>query len=589
MSSLEQSFNNAHQAYARGDIATARANLALLLKAAPRHAAVLHLSALIEKKTGNIAEALSLFQKALPLAPQDAELHANYANTLAAASNRAAIDMYDRAIGLAPDRHDFRLNRAISYLQFNEIAFAQRDIAYLKPIETKNPRFWTVAGEIFRAAGKIEEAKDAFERAVTLDPERVVALAALGEMSLHEGDAQSVHYFRSAHHKHPEERNLLLNLAQAMECFGEIDEAIAILKPRSLLAPEWDEGLTSIGRMMVEAGDTERAIAHYEAVIASAPTLRNLWSHYAAFLRSIDLPEKAMESLHRSKQHIPADQNVALLEAAIATDLGEKEQADAALSLLPPNMTASAAVRVRHALRFGMPDRAATLAEAHLAQNDSDIGMWALQSLSWRLTDDAREQWLNPEGILVRRMNIGFPDGVESLVETLRGLHVARHHPAGQSLRNGTQTRGGLFDRREPVLQSLRQHIMDAVDRYWADLPAQDMAHPLLRHRQSRPELQGSWSVRLTGSGFHVSHIHPAGILSSAFYIALPANLGGDKKAGWLEVGSAPSELALGLKPTAMIEPKPGCLTLFPSYLFHGTRPFGDGERLTVAFDIQAD
>lgn len=27
-------------------------------------------------------------------------------------------------------------------------------------------------------------------------------------------------------------------------------------------------------------------------------------------------------------------------------------------------------------------------------------------------------------------------------------------------------------------------------------------------------------------------------------------------------------------------------LVLFPSYMFHGTRPFGKGERLTVAFDV---
>jgi hypothetical protein len=32
----------------------------------------------------------------------------------------------------------------------------------------------------------------------------------------------------------------------------------------------------------------------------------------------------------------------------------------------------------------------------------------------------------------------------------------------------------------------------------------------------------------------------------------------------------------------------PGRMALFPSYLFHGTRPFSEGERLTVAFDVAA-
>jgi hypothetical protein len=29
-------------------------------------------------------------------------------------------------------------------------------------------------------------------------------------------------------------------------------------------------------------------------------------------------------------------------------------------------------------------------------------------------------------------------------------------------------------------------------------------------------------------------------------------------------------------------------MALFPSYLFHSTRPFGAGERLTAAFDVVA-
>jgi hypothetical protein len=35
-----------------------------------------------------------------------------------------------------------------------------------------------------------------------------------------------------------------------------------------------------------------------------------------------------------------------------------------------------------------------------------------------------------------------------------------------------------------------------------------------------------------------------------------------------------------------MIQPRPGLLALFPSTLFHGTRPFRAGERLTAAFDV---
>ena len=99
----------------------------------------------------------------------------------------------------------------------------------------------------------------------------------------------------------------------------------------------------------------------------------------------------------------------------------------------------------------------------------------------------------------------------------------------------------------------------------------------------------GSWSVRLREKGFHTSHVHPHGWISSAFYVALPDSLGSPDQAngtaGWLTLGES-RELVPALEPVQMVEPKVGRLVLFPSTMWHGTRPFPDGERMTVAFDI---
>ena len=53
---------------------------------------------------------------------------------------------------------------------------------------------------------------------------------------------------------------------------------------------------------------------------------------------------------------------------------------------------------------------------------------------------------------------------------------------------------------------------------------------------------------------------------------------------GGLALGEPAPEL--GLPPTRTIEPAVGRLVLFPSWMWHGTRPFPQGERLTVAFDL---
>ena len=95
----------------------------------------------------------------------------------------------------------------------------------------------------------------------------------------------------------------------------------------------------------------------------------------------------------------------------------------------------------------------------------------------------------------------------------------------------------------------------------------------------------GSWSVWLTSGGYHTNHVHPDGWISSALYIVLPSDLG-EAEAGFLALGQPQEQLKLDLPPTRTIAPKPGRLALFPSWMWHGTRAFGDGERMTVAFDV---
>jgi hypothetical protein len=155
----------------------------------------------------------------------------------------------------------------------------------------------------------------------------------------------------------------------------------------------------------------------------------------------------------------------------------------------------------------------------------------------------------------------------------------------GQSVRGGTQTDGNLFQRIEPEIIAMRDAIRGAVADHAAQLPPTAPDHPLLRQRPQLIQFTGSWSVRLVGGGMHANHIHPMGWLSSALYICLPPDLG-NGHAGSLTLGEPPSQLGLDVPPHRLIEPKLGTLALFPSWMWHGTRPFGEGERLTVAFDV---
>ncbi len=81
--------------------------------------------------------------------------------------------------------------------------------------------------------------------------------------------------------------------------------------------------------------------------------------------------------------------------------------------------------------------------------------------------------------------------------------------------------------------------------------------------------------------------MHPLGWISSALYLALPDRSAGETEdAGWFTLGEPDGKLGLELAPWRKVEPKPARLVLFPSWMWHGTVPFKEGERLTVAFDV---
>jgi hypothetical protein len=349
--------------------------------------------------------------------------------------------------------------------------------------------------------------------------------------------------------------------------------------------PDWIEGQATLARMRWEAGEGEAFTRAMEVRLQEAPGNVALWTAYATALGAADFHARAADAAAAGRAAAGGDSALALAEAHYASQAGDKERANALFAALPDDVPGRQTLEASHWLRCGDHGRAARLADLARERAPEDIGAWAVTSLVWRLLDDPRSHWLSEQPGLVSRSELELePERIAGIAERLRGLHRTRAHPIGQSLRGGTQTRGRLFAREEPEIAWLRAAVERAVNAYWAALPGEDPAHPLLRHRARQPHLVGSWSVRLTDGGFHVSHFHPNGVLSSACYLAVPEPRA--PMEGWLEIGGMPGDAEAALEPLVRIEPVPGRLALFPSYLYHGTRPFSAGERLTAAFDV---
>lgn len=564
----------------------ARADLHAVLRGVGDHPAVLHLLALVEQNAGRLPSARAMFGRALAVAPDDAQINNNYANLLDAAEDYdAALRHYDRAIRKAPEFLDARLNRATTQQKLGNYTAALIDLDVFVARHPDDARVWEARGAVQRLAGNRLAAKADFDRALELDPGRPTALHGAARVALEMSDDRAVPLYRAAIAVDAEDPEIALGLAEALEAAGDAD-CLRTLERAVAKAPQWVAGQDSLARMRAEADAPGDYAAYYAEAALRYPADRALALGYARCLARGNRRVEALAFLDSAAEQIGQDDEVGLMQAVLASEAGDLDRADAEFARIGSDVQAQLA-RGRHLLRRD-PEAAARILEPLARAERGLVGAWAHLGLAWRLIGDARFDWLCQPGMW-RTHDLDLDtDWLGQLADVLRGLHRTRAHPIGQSLRGGTQTRGRLFDRNEPELKRLHDELDAAVAGHFAALPPRDDGHPLLRHRHDTLRIEGSWSVRLTGGGFHVNHIHPLGVLSSACYIALPGADAGDSHAGWLNIGAPPDELALELAPLGLVKPRPGRLALFPSYLFHGTRPFSSGERLTVAFDVIA-
>lgn len=466
----------------------------------------------------------------------------------------------------------FRDEEALPYLR--SAAERHRDNALL----------WQVYGLSSRAAGDLSVAVRALDHARALAPAdpRIAHGAARSRL---EAGHDAIAAFEWARRLAPTDASVVLGLAAARFAMADLHGAIDVVASVVSRQPTWIEGQATLARLRRLAGEAD-PFTGYRTAIAGMPREPALWQ---ALLTTLQLAERYHDIpgvIDAARRAVGEQPGFALMAAIAADEMGDRSAAAAYFDHAPETASVSAIIwHVRSLIRRERLTDAAALALRGVALHEGNA-LWPYVALCWRLLDDQRWKWLEGDAGFVRVFDLRPMLGdYEALVSRLRALHVARAQPLDQSVRGGTQTDGPLLSRVDPEIVRLRDAIRDAVSRYIAALPPPDAAHPLLNTMRAPIRFAGSWSVRLAATGHHADHVHPHGWISSVLHIALPPAMGADG-AGWLTLGAC-GGLLPEVAPFRTIEPKPGHLVLFPSTMWHGTRPFAAGERLTVAFDVQ--
>ena len=541
--------------------------------------------ALAAARTGDVTGARALFDAAVTEAPGDAALLNSAASFHVRHGSAArALELYDQALAADPRHAEAALNKGIVLSKLGRPADAATWLlAHERELE-REPRYWSARAAAELASGDRAAAAASYDATLRRDPGHARALHGRARIALERGEEDMVDRYRRATVAKPDDAQAWLGLAMAFDHAGRSGEALALADRLVGQAPGWIEALELLATLRWAAGETRTFCDHYSSAVARTPGDPGLYQSWSRMLAGVDDAAGATAVVADARTQFPKAAELALAHAAHLGNGGFEDEVEAILAALVLDTVDRRLHEARHRLRRREFDRAEALLAGIVAEHPDHVSAWALRDLAWRMMGDTRHAWLHGRDGLVRSMPLDLTtEEHERVVAVLDQLHDAAAMPVGQSVRHGTQTRGGLFDRLEPELAPLRRAIDAAVDAYRTGLPPCDPEHPLLRYRGQPWTLSGSWSIRLFGGGRHVEHIHSNGLASSAAYLVVPEG----EDAGVLDLGRSPPNLRLDLPPIASIRPQPLHCALFPSTLFHGTRPFAAGKRMTVAFDVQ--
>ena len=356
----------------------------------------------------------------------------------------------------------------------------------------------------------------------------------------------------AAAHRFPDRVQLQLALARALEGVGQGDEAETCLRSAVATWPGDEAVAAALAAKLGRDGRFE------EALDCAGPWQDRPWA------AKLNLKLLMRQGRYREAEGFtaavaavdPADANLVGLRAARLRDdpEGLLAMCEAALAHRPG---------VCEALYWK------AIALALLGRSSEASAVMAIESY-----------------VQVSRLPV--PDGFDgnapfhaALRDEIRTNPTIHADPVGHASSHGRRTRTFPMPG-DGAASALLVAIREAISAYADGLRGD---HEFVAARPESATIN-AWALTFGGAGHQLVHHHPEAWLTGVYYVA--AEAGG--VAGAIRIGTLPASLGIEPPwPVLELQPVPGTLILFPSFVPHETVPPGEGkERISIAFDVAA-
>lgn len=568
-----------------------------LLARAPQDADALQLLGLIRRQEGNLSGAEQAMRASVEAAPQRADFHANLGNLLRSAGRPADAEFaYRMALARNPIFAPAALGLVRLLNDTGHFGPAEREVRGLLARQPTHAEAHCALGVALRGLNRLAEAESSYRRALELKPGYAVAHHNLGALLAQQQRAeQALEQLEFASRMGLRGRELAYNRGRVLADLGRFDEAERAYKDALGADPAYVDGQVALSKLRYMRGDPafDREIARAAAANPDDPHLALAHGDLLRLAGRLPAAESVLRGLLARRGCLPR------ATAALAIVLHEQGRLDEALAEVSAAQQAGVddvsldESLVGITLSMGNGSDVLPIVRRRREMSPLDQRWLAYEASALRLLGDPGYGELYDYDRFVRPFTLeppsGWPD-IESfnadLTELLQKRHRLQAQPLGQSLRFGTQTQRSLLVDPDPTIRAFLQTLAAPIAAY-REVIGRDLVHPLISRNFGDHKLVGCWSVRLRRGGYHVNHIHPAGWISAVYYVEVPPEVAdAEARSGWIKFGE-PGLPLTGALPERFVQPRPGRLVLFPSYMWHGTVPIvGDDPRITIAFDV---
>ena len=257
----------------------------------------------LREKEKNYGQAISSFRHALDHAPGNVEAHTNLARVFRKRRN------FDKALVSAREALKIKPIYVPAIIQLSKICYALGQpteaieaIERVAPRLEKNARLNIEYGRLLEKSGKLPEAKERLHKALSLEPDHVLALLSLGGVNIRlDRYGEALENYQAILKVKPENILATTNVGFIMQKMGQFGEALNAYKAALSLDPGHQETLSLYGSLLEMTGKYAEGLTISEQVLAT-PKLQDR-PYYTAHLtkakceRHLDRAIEALETL----------------------------------------------------------------------------------------------------------------------------------------------------------------------------------------------------------------------------------------------------------------------------------------------------